>query len=191
MHQHLLRTAAIALATFALSGCYVLQAASGQAQVIHRSRPIPQVLADPATPPKTKERLQLVDAARAFAIEELALRDGKSYRKYADMGRPYVVHNVVATPEFSVEPRRWCFPITGCIAYRGYFDEQRARAYGLKLSMRGDDVSVDGVPTYSTLGSPAGPGVRFDAGLARVRDSSARSSTSWRTSGSTSPTTAR
>jgi predicted aminopeptidase len=152
MPLHRLRIAAITLATCALSGCYVMQAATGQAEVIHRSEPIPQVLADPSTPAKTKERLQLVEEARAFAIGELALPDGKSYRKYADMGRPYVVHNVVATPEFSVEPRRWCFLITGCIAYRGYFDEQRARAYGLKLSIRGDDVSVDGVPTYSTLG---------------------------------------
>jgi len=152
MLAHRLRLTAIAIATLALSGCYVMQAASGQAEVIRRSEPIPQVLADPSTPAKTKERLQLVEAARAFAISELALRDGKSYRKYADMGRPYVVHNVVATPEFSVEPLRWCFPVTGCIAYRGYFSEERARAYGLKLSMRGDDVSVDGVPTYSTLG---------------------------------------
>ncbi len=152
MHAHCLRIAAIALATLALSGCYVMQAASGQAEVIHRSEPIPSVLANPATPAHTRERLQLVQEARAFAISELALRDGKSYQKYADMGRPYVVHNVVATPEFSVEPRRWCFPVTGCIAYRGYFDEDRARAYGLKLSIRGDDVSVGGVPTYSTLG---------------------------------------
>jgi predicted aminopeptidase len=129
-----------------------MQAASGQAEVIHRSEPIPSVLANPATPARTRERLQLVQAARVFAISDLALRDGKSYRKYADMGRPYVVHNVVATPEFSVEPRRWCFPFTGCISYRGYFDEERARAYGQKLSIRGDDVSVDGVPTYSTLG---------------------------------------
>ena len=152
MLAHRLRIAAIALATLALSGCYVMQAASGQAEVIHRSKPIPSVLANPATPARTRERLQLVQAARDFAISELALRDGKSYLKYADMGRPYVVHNVVATPEFSVEPRRWCFPITGCISYRGYFDEERARAYGRKLSIRGDDVSVDGVPTYSTLG---------------------------------------
>ena len=152
MHAHCLRIAAIALATLALSGCYVMQAASGQAEVIHRSQPIPSVLANPATPAHTRERLQLVQEARAFAISELALLDGKSYRKYADMGRPYVVHNVVATPEFSVEPRRWCFPVAGCIAYRGYFAEERARAYGLKLSIRGDDVSVDGVPTYSTLG---------------------------------------
>ena len=127
MLSHCLRIAAIASATLALSGCYVMQAASGQAEVIRRSEPIPDVLANPSTPAKTKERLQLVEAARAFAISELALHDGKSYRKYADMGRPYVVHNVVATPEFSVEPRRWCFPITGCISYRGYFNEaQRA-----------------------------------------------------------------
>jgi predicted aminopeptidase len=152
MLAHRLRLAAIATASLALSGCYVMQAAGGQAEVIRRSEPIPQVLADPSTPAKTKERLQLVEAARAFALSDLALRDGKSYRKYADMGRPYVVHNVVATPEFSVEPIRWCFPIAGCISYRGYFNEQSARAYGLKLAKRGDDVSVDGVPTYSTLG---------------------------------------
>jgi predicted aminopeptidase len=152
MLSRCLRIAALAIATLALSGCYVLQAAGGQAEVIRRSDPIPDVLADPSTPAKTKERLQLVEAARAFAISELALHDGSSYKKYADMGRPYVVHNVVATPEFSVEPRRWCFPVAGCIAYRGYFDERDARAYGRKLSLRGDDVSVDGVPAYSTLG---------------------------------------
>jgi predicted aminopeptidase len=152
MRVHRLRLAVIATATIALNGCYVLQAASGQAEVIHRSKPIPTVLANPATPAHTRERLQLVEAARAFAISDLALRDGKSYRKFADMGRPYVVHNVVATPEFSVEPLRWCFPVTGCISYRGYFNEQSARSYGQKLSVRGDDVSVEGVPTYSTLG---------------------------------------
>lgn len=147
-----LRIAAIASAALALNGCYVLQAASGQAQVIHRSKPIAEVLANPSTPAHTRDRLRFVESARAFAISELALYDGKSYRKYADMGRPYVVHNVVATPEFSVAPRRWCFPVTGCIAYRGYFSEESARAYGGKLSLRGNDVSVDGVPTYSTLG---------------------------------------
>lgn len=152
MLSRCLQTAAIAIATLAMQGCYVMQAAGGQASVMYRSKPIHEVLDDPSTPAPTRERLQLVESARAFAISELALHDGSSYRRYADMGRPYVVHNVVATPEFSVEPRRWCFPVAGCIAYRGYFDEQSARSYGLKLSLRGDDVSVDGVPTYSTLG---------------------------------------
>ncbi|MDH5175191.1 MAG: aminopeptidase [Gammaproteobacteria bacterium] len=154
--QRLLRLAAIwgVLAASApmLTGCYVMQAATGQAAVIHRSEPIASVVANPSTPQRTRERLLLVEHAREFAINELALPDGRSYRKYADLGRPNVVHNVVATPEFSVEPRSWCFPIAGCISYRGYFNESSARSYALRLAMKGDDVSVDGVPTYSTLG---------------------------------------
>ena len=142
----------IAVLLLPLAGCYVLQAAGGQLGVMSKSRPIPKVLADPATPAATRDRLGLAAEARAFAIGELALPDGRSYRKYADLGRPYAVWNVVATPEFSVAPRRWCFPVAGCVAYRGYFDESRARSLALKLSMRGDDVEVGGVPTYSTLG---------------------------------------
>lgn len=135
-----------------LGGCYVMQAAGGQWEVIRRSQPIGRVLADPATPEATRRGLELTVAARDFAERELGLPASRSYRRYADLRRPYVVWNVVATPEFSVEPRRWCFPVAGCVAYRGYFDERAARRHALRLSMRGDDVSVGGVPTYSTLG---------------------------------------
>ncbi|HEX9208521.1 MAG TPA: aminopeptidase [Steroidobacteraceae bacterium] len=140
------------LAALPLGGCYVLQAAHGQYEVMRRSEPISAVLADPGTPPATRASLERVTAARHFAVTELALPDSRSYRNYADLGRPNVVFNVVATGEFSVEPRRWCFVVAGCVAYRGYFDERRARDFALKLSIRGDDVSVGGVPTYSTLG---------------------------------------
>jgi predicted aminopeptidase len=140
-----------------LSGCYVMQAATGQADVANRSRPIAAVVADPATPTATRERLELAVQAREFAIRELALPDGKSFRRYADLHRPYAVWNVVATPEFSIEPRHWCFPVAGCVAYRGYFDESRARSMALKLARRGDDVTVGGVATYSTLGHFADP----------------------------------
>jgi len=136
----------------ALSGCYLLQAASGQATVLARSEPIERVVVDPDTPEATRARLQLSQEARAFAVQDLGLPDGKSFREYADVGRPYAVWNVVATPEFSVEPRLWCFPVAGCVAYRGYFDESHARAAAQRLSRRGDDVTVGGVATYSTLG---------------------------------------
>jgi predicted aminopeptidase len=109
-------------------------------------------VADPRTDPRTRARLELVASVRHFASESLQLPAGRSYQTYADLGRQDVVFNVVATPEFSVVPRRWCFPIAGCVAYRGYFDEQRARDFALKLSIEGDDVIVGGVPTYSTLG---------------------------------------
>ena len=80
-----------------------------------------------------------------------------AYRSYADIGRPYVVWNVVAAPEFAVTPRQWCFPVAGCVAYRGYFSERAAREFAATLSASGDDVFVGGVPAYSTLGRVADP----------------------------------
>jgi predicted aminopeptidase len=142
----------LALACLSLSGCYVMQAATGQLQVMRHSKPIDKVLLDPATTAATREGLELVVAARRFAEVELHLPSSRSYRRYADLGRPYVVWNVVATPEFSVEPRRWCFPVAGCVAYRGYFKESSARSQALQLFVRGDGVAVGGIATYSTLG---------------------------------------
>ena len=60
--------------------------------------------------------------------------------------------NVFATPELSLTPRQWCFPIAGCVNYRGYFHEAEARGEAARLKAAGDDVYVGGVPAYSTLG---------------------------------------
>jgi predicted aminopeptidase len=147
-----LRTFASMLLCCLLGGCYVMQAATGQLEVMRRSQPIERVLADPSTSETIRAGLERVVEARAFAGHELGLPASKSFRNYADLGRPYVVWNVVATPEFSVDPARWCFPVAGCVAYRGYFDEDSARSMAAKLASRGDDVTVGGVGTYSTLG---------------------------------------
>lgn len=140
------------LAAPLLTGCYLLQAAEGQMQLVAKRQPIEQVIANPATEPQLRTRLEYVSAARDFASQELGLPDNASYRSYADVGRPYVVWNVFATDEFSVQPRRWCFPIAGCVVYRGYFSESSAQRYARGLSMRGADTSVGGVAAYSTLG---------------------------------------
>jgi predicted aminopeptidase len=144
----------------ALSGCgstYILQAATGQWRVMHERKPIDAVVVDPKTPERLRERLLEVREAREFASSVLKLPNNKSYRTYADVGRPYVVWNVVATPEFSVTPKHWCFPIVGCVAYRGYFSEKGARTFAADLARRGFDVTIDGVPAYSTLGKFADP----------------------------------
>lgn len=135
-----------------LSGCYLLQAAQGQMQIVSKREPIDDVIANPATTDKLRGRLEYVAAARDFASHELGLPDNDSYRSYADLGRPYVVWNVFATDEFAVEPRRWCFPIAGCVVYRGYFKEESARRYARKIRRHGGDAMVAGVPAYSTLG---------------------------------------
>ena len=143
-----------------LAGCgtmYIAQAAHGQWEVVHGRRPIDTVMADAATPPALRARLAAVRDARQFASRNLGLPDNRSYRSYADLKRTYVVWNVVAVPEFSVEPLRWCFPVAGCVAYRGYFAQKKAEAFATGLRKRGFDVVVAGVPAYSTLGRFADP----------------------------------
>lgn len=140
-----------------LSGCYVLQAARGQLEVMSRREPIQALIGRPDTPDPLRSRLQYVMEARQFAVTELGLPDNESYRTYADLRRSFVVWNVFATPEFSVEPRRWCFPIAGCVVYRGYFNENAARRYARRLRTNGYDASVEGVAAYSTLGHFADP----------------------------------
>jgi predicted aminopeptidase len=143
-----------------VSGCgtpYLMQAASGEWHVMHAREPIAQVIADPKTPSPLRERLRVVSEAREFATRELKLPDNESYRSYADIGRDYVVWNVVATPEFSVVPRHWCFPVAGCVSYRGYFHESAARKFAGEMAAQGFDVAIDPVPAYSTLGKFADP----------------------------------
>jgi predicted aminopeptidase len=133
-------------------GCYLLQSAQGQLELMSKREPIARVTAKASTPPALRAQLEAVAAIRDFASHELGLPDNGSYRSYADVGRRYVVWNVVAAPEFSVDPKEWCYPIVGCVAYRGYFVEDRARRFASKLRSEGLDVAVGGVAAYSTLG---------------------------------------
>ena len=140
-----------------LGGCstvgFYAQAVQGHLGVLARSRPIDDVVADPSTPADLKERLALVLRLRAFASRELALPDNGSYRTYADLGRPAVVWNVFAASEFSVEAKQWCFPVAGCVGYRGYFHLAAADRFSERLRREdGLQTWVGPVPAYSTLG---------------------------------------
>ena len=148
----MLRTAMILLIAMSLGGCYYLQAARGQWQVLRGKEPIETVIGDAQTPPELARRLAVVAEARRFAVEELGLPDNASYTTYSDIGRDYVVWNVFAAPEFSMQPKAWCFPVAGCVNYRGYFSRDAAQREAGRLEARGFDVAVGGVTAYSTLG---------------------------------------
>lgn len=135
------------------AGCYYMQAASGQWQVLRKREPIEEVIAADGTPAELAERLRLVQEARQFSIDDLALPDNQSYRSYADIEREFVVWNVFAAPEFSLTPKEWCFPVAGCVNYRGYFSRDAAYRESEKLAKKGFDVAVGGVTAYSTLGN--------------------------------------
>jgi predicted aminopeptidase len=142
----------LGLIASATGGCYLLESAAGQLSLMSKREPIDRVLDEPGIPPALRAELEEVTTIRDFASHELGLPDNGSYRSYADVGRPYVVWNVVAAPEFSVDAKEWCYPIVGCVAYRGYFALRHARSFADNLRTQGLDVSVGGVAAYSTLG---------------------------------------
>jgi predicted aminopeptidase len=139
-----------------VTGCktvgYYGQALSGQYQIFSRSQPIEKVLARPDTRQGLRDKLQLVLDVRKFAEEELQLKTDGHYSEYADLGRRYVVWNVYAAPEFSLEPKKWWYPVVGSLKYRGFFSEKDAHDCGERLAREGYDVHVGGVEAYSTLG---------------------------------------
>ncbi len=154
--KHLRNLLLLALVIIPLSSCgtlsYYWQAASGHIAIMNKQQPINEVLLQPGIDNKLKQQLELALRARDFASQALLLPDNDSYRRFADLGRPYAVWNVVATPELSVTPEHWCFLFVGCVSYRGYFAKEDAEALANKLHEQGMDVYVGGVAAYSTLG---------------------------------------
>ncbi|MGA4450143.1 aminopeptidase [Ectopseudomonas chengduensis] len=154
--KDLLRRYAVPLLALLLGGCstldYYAHLGQGQWQLLQARQPVERLLHDPATDPDLARRLTLSQQARDFASASLQLPENRSYRLYADLERPFVVWNVFATPEFSLDPELHCFPIAGCVAYRGYYQQGRARGAAALLRQEGLDTYIGGVEAYSTLG---------------------------------------
>jgi predicted aminopeptidase len=150
------RILALLLAGLLLGGCetlaYYAQSAGGQLRLMGKAESIDELLDGPDTTPALAERLRLSQRLRDFATTRLALPDNGSYRSYADVGRRAVLWSVVATPAYDLTPKRWCYPLIGCVSYRGYFERADADAEASRLRAEGMDVAVLPVPAYSTLG---------------------------------------
>lgn len=144
------------LVALLLGGCssldYYGQLARGQFELLRARVPVERLLSDSATDPALRRRLTLALQARQFASAGLGLPDNRSYRLYADLQRPYVLWNLFATAEFSVKPQLHCFPVAGCVAYRGFFSQGRARGAAALRRLQGQDTYIGGVEAYSTLG---------------------------------------
>jgi predicted aminopeptidase len=142
-----------------LGGCdtlgsadYLRQSVAGHLDIVRRAQPLGELIAAPGTPADLRQRLQLAQRIRDFAVTDLGLPDSRSYRSDAALDRPAAVWNVVAAPELSLTLRTWCFPVVGCVGYRGYYDRAAADALAASLQAQGLEVLVYGVPAYSTLG---------------------------------------
>jgi predicted aminopeptidase len=148
----LARALLVATAAALLPGCYYGHLIGGQYDLLSRREPIDRLIARPDTDPALRRRLERALDARRFASRELKLPDNGSYTTYADLGRPYAVWNVFAAPELSLQGHEWCYPMLGCLVYRGYYDPRRAQSEADDLREEGFDVMVSGIAAYSTLG---------------------------------------
>jgi predicted aminopeptidase len=150
------RTLVMLICALVLSGCqsvyYYGQAIDGQLRILMGREPIAKILDDPEASEKLKIRLSLILEIREFAQNQLYLPVKQNYLSYVELQRSYVVWNVIAAPEFSLAPKTWCYPIVGCVAYRGYFSEKDAQSYAGSLQKKNYDIYVGGVTAYSTLG---------------------------------------
>ena len=153
MRTRLIIMAVLVLSLAACNTVYFYgQAVTGQLNILMRRENIEKLLDDPETDPVLREQLNTMLDIRTFAEAEMALPVEDNFATYADVGRPYVVWNVFAAHEFSLDRKNWCYPIAGCVSYRGYFSEDAARKYAAELAEDGFDVWVGGVAAYSTLG---------------------------------------
>ncbi len=155
--KHCLLAALVCL----LGGCstvsYYSQIVSGHMRIVVGKKSLDEVVADAATDETTRHKIEVAKQAREFAIGQLFLPDNGSYKSFYDTRRDYVTYNVVAADEFSFKAQQWCFPIAGCVSYRGYYAKEDAEAYARGLSEQGLDVAVNGATAYSTLGWFADP----------------------------------
>ena len=148
----LLAAAAVCLGSGCSTVGYYAQAVNGHLDLLQGAKPVADWVADPATPPALRERLLLTQRMRDFAVAELKLPDNGSYRRYADLNRSAAVWNAVAAPELGLSLKTWCFPVMGCVGYRGYYTRAPADALASELRGQGWETMVYGVPAYSTLG---------------------------------------
>jgi len=145
-----------ALLLVLLGGCadtrYYWQAVHGHLQLMQAARPVDDWLQEASTAPALAERLRLAQAMRRFAVTDLHLPDNASYQRFVRLAQSHVVWNVVAAPAFSLTLKTWCVPVAGCVGYRGFFEQAQAQQLAAQLRNEGWEVSVYGVPAYSTLG---------------------------------------
>ncbi len=131
---------------------YFSQAIAGHFRIMASRVPIEDELKETHLDIDNKSKLYLVLEVRSFASTQLGLPNNKSYTMYSDINQQYVGWNVYATPHFSLEPIKWCFPIAGCIVYRGYFSRGEALQFAEDLAKKNCDVFVGPFDGYSTLG---------------------------------------
>lgn len=119
---------------------------------MHAREDVQTLVDNPQTDPQLVAELEMARRILVFAQSTLDMPANGSYSGYVQLDSDALVWNVVATGEFSLRPKKWCFVVAGCLPYRGFFKQQKAEASAASLRNKGMDVYLAAAPAYSTLG---------------------------------------
>lgn len=133
-------------------GRYLACGAVAEARILAHRRSIAGLIADPATPPAVRAKLQLVLQARRFAVDSLGLPAKKSFTQFTRLDHDTLVLVLSAAYRDELRPVTWWFPVVGRVPYRGYFDFGEARKAQAALEAQGYDTYLRPSPAFSTLG---------------------------------------
>ncbi|MGQ0563038.1 MAG: aminopeptidase [Gemmatimonadota bacterium] len=151
----LLPTLAIAALAVTVATCspgYIIRAGIEEARILSRRRPISDVVADEATTPAIRQKLELVTQARTFADQQLGLAAGESYTTYSWVDSDTLLMVVSAARKDRFQAYTWWFPIVGRVPYKGYFEFDEAYEEARELEAEGYDTNVRPSAAFSTLG---------------------------------------
>ncbi len=126
--------------------------AKGQLIILLNTRPVTDVLADPAYPDSLKQKIKLIGAIKRFALDSLRLDPSGSYESFHDLKGKPLMWMLVGAEKYQLVPYEYRVPILGTFSYKGYFERDQLAEEDSLLRQRGYDTRVGTVAAFSTLG---------------------------------------
>ena len=133
-------------------GRYLARAAYNEGKILGRRRSIVALVADSATQPAVRAKLQLVLDARAFAVDSLGLPAKDAFTQFSQLDSDTLVLVLSGAERDQLRPVTWWFPIVGRVPYKGFFDFALAKRAEKELQASGYDTYLRPSPAFSTLG---------------------------------------
>lgn len=131
---------------------YGIKQGKGQLEMVRNAVPISDLMNDPEYPDSLKSKLKIIQEVRQFAINNLKLKDSPNYQAVYDLKGRATAYVVQGCEKYRVKKYVWKFPIVGKLPYKGYFNEDEAKAEAKKLEDKGYDARIVNPSGWSTMG---------------------------------------
>ena len=124
----------------------------GQLRILWNTKPVTDVLSDPAYPDSLKRRLHLIREIKRFTVDSLGLDESGSYESFYDQGSKPILWVITGAEPYRLVAKQWHFPVLGTFSYKGFFEKDRADSTVAELKRDGFDTRIGEVSAWSTLG---------------------------------------